>query len=441
MKKKLIALIFIVFMTVALGSLASRATSFDNIDARTAFGGASLALRRYFEANPDAAEQLMNRLSPIKENADKYRIDNGTDAPEADVETLYEKRVIGVVNVESSLNVRASSTMLSDVVAHEYRGMEIYVIGERISNSTLWYKVYINGMEGYIMGKYVVFGDEAAAFKQLVHEEYRDNTPIPEAVKWGEDFASLPDEAKQRFKNYAAEVNYVLKEAFPNAQESGSYLGMYTVLVYALENYSYLSDICDQYNLAETSSIIRNQVWTIELNRERLSHESDTSFDEFNQQMAEEAERKAREAREEAERKEREEREAAEAAERAYRASMTYQIPNFAAQYVNVLPYAWGCASLQYGADCSGFVSQVYAHFGLIDQYAANSHAYDSTTLRSLGYAVALENIQPGDMVCYNGHVAIYYGNGVIVHAPSPGKRVSFGSLYIAPIIAVRRLY
>jgi len=437
MKKKLLGfgiitiLCTIIILTVS-GSHTSRAVSFASFDARTAVSGASLALKKYLAAYPDGAQILKSKLDPIKENADQYRESNGENAPGEDVETLYEKRIIGVVTVESSLNVRASSTMLSEVVGQEYRGMELYVLGERITSSTLWYKVLVRGsIEGYVMGKYIVFDEEADAFKQLVHEEYRDNTPLPEQVKYEEaEVNSLPDSARTAFLNAAKEVNYVLKTEFNNYKDQGSYLGMYTVLIYALENYNKITDICDQYGLTETSKLIRNQVWVVELNRERLSHESDTTYDEFNQQMVEEAERKAREAKE-----------AAEAAERAYKASMAYQIPNYAAQFVNVLPYVWGGASLTYGADCSGFVSQIYAHFGLLDQASANAHAWDSYALRSVGYAVSLENIQPGDLVCYNGHVAIYYGNGVIVHAPSPGKRVSFSNLYLAPVVAVRRLY
>ena len=442
MKKILTVFVWLTLSVLAvLGGKTARAASFDSIDQKTAFGGASLALKRFFESNPDAAERLMKTLKPIKEHADEYRNENGSDAPEEDIETIYEKRVIGVVAVEAALNVRASSTMLSEVVAQEFRGMEIWVIGERLTNSALWYKVAIGETEGYIMGKYVVFGEEAEAFKQMYHEESRDNTPLPEKVKTADDIETLPDDVRQKFDEYAQQANYVLQGDFKREQEAGSYLGMYTVLVYALENYRYLSDICDQYGLSDTSTIIRQQIWAVELNRERLSHESDTSYDEFNKQMAEEAERKAREAREAAEREEKRKREEAEAEKKAYESSLTYQIPNYAAQFINIVPYVWGGASLQYGADCSGFCGQVYAHFGLIDQAGANVHAYDSTTLRSMGRPVSLENILPGDMVCYNGHVAIYYGNGVIVHAPNPGQYVSFGTMDPARVIAVRRMY
>lgn len=441
MKKKLIAFIGILFITVALGSLSSRATSFDSFDAKTALGGASLALQRYFEQNPDAAEKLSGLLTPLKENTDAYKKENGTDAPEEDEEVLYENRIIGVVAVPSALNVRADATILSEIVAKEYRGMEIYVIGEKNSGSALWYKVIKGETQGYILGKYVVFDQEAEDFKQMVHEEYRDNTELPAEVTFADDINSLPQDVKDLLQGYSAEIKYALHADFDLNKENGSMLGMYSDLIYALENYNYITDIIDQYNLSESASLINNQVWAVELNRERLSHETNTSYEEFQKQMEEEAARKAEEARKAAEEKERREREEAEAAERAYKASMVYQIPNYAASFIGITPYVWGGASLQYGADCSGFVGQVYAHFGLISQSAANSHAYDSYALRSVGRAVSLAEIQPGDLICYNGHVAIYYGNGVIVHAPSPGHYVSFGTLDTSRVIGVRRLY
>ena len=120
--------------------------------------------------------------------------------------------------------------------------------------------------------------------------------------------------------------------------------------------------------------------------------------------------------------------------------TMGEKIANYAATFIDILPYVWGGASLTKGADCSGFCGQIYAHFGYIDQVSANAHAYDSLRFRGVGKAVDLANILPGDLVCYQGHVAIYYGNGMVVHEPSVGKKACFGPLYMAPILTVRRL-
>ena len=63
-------------------------------------------------------------------------------------------------------------------------------------------------------------------------------------------------------------------------------------------------------------------------------------------------------------------------------------------------PYVYGGTSLTNGTDCSGFVMSVYAHFGV-------SLPHSSSALRSVGYGVSTSNMQPGDIVCYSGHVAI----------------------------------
>jgi len=116
-------------------------------------------------------------------------------------------------------------------------------------------------------------------------------------------------------------------------------------------------------------------------------------------------------------------------------------IVDYALQFVGWLPYVWGGSSLETGCDCSGFCAQIYAHFGLLDQSKANTHDYDSYGLRSVGYEVAQSEMQPGDLVCYQGHVAIYIGNGQIVHEPSEGKMCEIGSVNVLTILTVRRLY
>lgn len=110
-------------------------------------------------------------------------------------------------------------------------------------------------------------------------------------------------------------------------------------------------------------------------------------------------------------------------------------VVSYAMQFVGN-PYVWGGNSLTDGCDCSGFVVQVYAHFGI-----NLSGARNSSSLRSVGQAVSYNNIQPGDIVCYAGHVAIYAGGGTIVEAQSSKTGITANrSVTCKPILAIRRV-
>ncbi|MCR5098239.1 MAG: C40 family peptidase [Lachnospiraceae bacterium] len=99
-------------------------------------------------------------------------------------------------------------------------------------------------------------------------------------------------------------------------------------------------------------------------------------------------------------------------------------------------PYVWGGNSLTSGCDCSGFVVQVYANFGINLSASRNSAA-----LRYVGNAVSINNVQPGDIVCYPGHVGIYAGGGTIVEAQSSRAGITNNrSIYCHDILAIRRV-
>ena len=107
-------------------------------------------------------------------------------------------------------------------------------------------------------------------------------------------------------------------------------------------------------------------------------------------------------------------------------------IANFACRYVGN-PYVAGGTSLTNGADCSGFTFAIYKEFGI-------SLPRTSTAQRGAGREVSLSDAQPGDIVCYAGHVAIYIGGGRIVHASTPSTGIKYGNVNYKPIITVRRI-
>jgi cell wall-associated NlpC family hydrolase len=105
-------------------------------------------------------------------------------------------------------------------------------------------------------------------------------------------------------------------------------------------------------------------------------------------------------------------------------------VANFALQFVGN-PYVYGGSSLTNGTDCSGFVMSVYSNFGV-------GLPHSSGAQRGCGYGVSVGEAQPGDIMCYSGHVGIYIGNGQMVHASTSRTGIIVSG--IGSPIAVRRI-
>lgn len=107
------------------------------------------------------------------------------------------------------------------------------------------------------------------------------------------------------------------------------------------------------------------------------------------------------------------------------------QIVKYAEKFLGT-PYTWGGTSPDTGFDCSGFTQYVYSNFGIdLDR--------TSSAQRRQGEAVDEDDIMLGDLVCYSGHVAIYVGNGQVIHSPQEGEVVKISNMHMMSIITIRR--
>ena len=401
--------------------------------------GASKALAKFYDSNYNAEERLSTVVTPFyNENADPDEIlrkrtsyIKHDDSPVGRDGTVvdFDEPKIGMICAEAVLNVRSEPDREAPVLVQYPRRSEVYVVGRTVAGGEGWYKILDGDTVGYVLSEYVVFDEQKEEYLSFFERRIQ-YANLPEQFVPGDELDSLRKEDAEKFSYYAEQVNCGLKYDYPAQAAAGSQLDIYSVLVYIIENYQHIVDIADKYHLVRTYLLASIDMDSVAAVKERLLlNAGKTDDDCISEILAIQAEK----ARQDAERI------AQEKAQAEYNYAVS--IANYAASFIGILRYVWGGASLVDGADCSGFAAQVYAHFGLLDQGMANIHGYDSERLRSVGYAVNLKDIRPGDLVCYPGHVAIYFGDGVVVHAPSVGKRVSYGYLYMRNIITVRRLF
>ncbi|MBP3451223.1 MAG: C40 family peptidase [Agathobacter sp.] len=294
---------------------------------------------------------------------------------------------IAIANVNEYLNIRAEANAEAEVLG------KLYVKGAATVLETLdgWYKVTSGSVTGYVSADYVIVGDEATC-----------------------------KAASQRIATVNTDTLRLRKEA---TTESG---------INALLSIGNKVTVLDEsipgwYKVQYKSS-------TGYVSAEFVSVETVYSYAES---KAEEA------ARKEAEAAERRRQEAAKKNNNKTSSNKKYNAPagvsgqsvvDYAVQFVGN-PYVWGGTSLTKGADCSGFVMKIYEAYGV-------SLPHSSYKMRSVGYSVSASDVQPGDIICYSGHVAIYIGDGKIVHASNKkdGIKITNNWRY-KKVLAIRRIF
>ena len=308
----------------------------------------------------------------------------------------FKKLVIARVN--DYVNVRDLPSEESNIVGKLYNKS----VGNFIEEENGWYKIKSGSVEGYVKGEYCVTGDEAV------------------------------DYAKEVGTRIATVTTTTLKvREQPGLEET--VLGLVPI-----EDELIVTEELDGWvkvNIEEGDGYVSNEYVT--LSTEFVKAES---IEEERARL--EKEEAARRAAQEAANKKMASNKASSSSQTTD-GGKTYQNPTgssgsdvvkFAMQFVGN-PYVYGGTSLTNGADCSGFVMSVYNNFGV-------SLPHSSAADRNVGAAVnGIENAQPGDIVCYSGHVGIYAGNGQLVHASTSKTGIIVSSATYRPILSIRRIF
>lgn len=328
---------------------------------------------------------------------------NQEDLPEVAVEEEKEPseeetfKNLVIADVNNYVNVRNMPSEEGEIVGKLYDDS----VGNFISEENGWYQIQSGSVTGYVKGEFCVTGEEAVEL------------------------------AKQVGTRIAKVTTTTLKVRTEPSLDA-PVLGLVPI-----DDELVVTDDTDGWVKVDVEEGFG---W--------VSMDYVTLHTEFVQAESKEEE-EARLAKEEAERKKAREAAAAKAASEAGSSSssaitatvsgegseMGKAVAEYALQFVGN-PYVYGGTSLTNGTDCSGFVMSVYANFGV-------SLPHSSSADRSQGSAVegGLENAQPGDLICYSGHVALYIGDGQIVHASTAKTGIIVSSASYKKVLAVRRIF
>ncbi len=380
----------LVFSTFGMSAEASNASDSSVLPG----GGVSLAL-----SNGNKLEEVTNDVPtmPIESIIEWFQVEEQAES-EPTEEDLFRNLVIA--QVTNYVNVRSLPSEEGEILGKLYNNS----VGTFISEENGWYQISSGSVTGYVKGEFCVTGEDAVELAKRVGK---------------------------RIATVTTQTLFVRTEPSTEC----SILGM-------------VPEADDLIVLEETEGWVKVDVeegigWVstdyVSLHSEFVQAESK---EEEERRLAKEEEERqkarAAAAQKAAESQQNAQNSAPAQNTQSYSVSggseMGQAVAEYGLQFVGY-PYVYGGSSLTNGTDCSGFVMSVYANFGV-------SLPHSSAADRSQGYGVdGLENAQPGDIVCYSGHVGIYIGNGQIVHASNERTGIIVSNANYRNILAIRRIF
>lgn len=366
------------------------------------FGTRAVTPQQKIEAAPTAVEQAeiseLDVEMKMESSATEETTEEATEATEA-TEAVPEEPTCQypewqdsvVANIEGSLRVRAEASTDAEIVGKLYP----YAVATIVERGDAWTKIESGSVSGYVANEFLLFGDDAGAY---ITENYKycATVEVPAlnvrqdastesecigSVTGGQELDILGETDEWVQMQYSEDtVGYVAKE-FVNVGWN------YPTAMTLEEEQEMIQAALAKQAAAQTtrSSSSSSEIATLP--------PVNTSAEGL---------------------------------------ALGQQIASYACQFVGN-PYVYGGSSLTNGTDCSGFTMAVYAQFGY-------SLSHSSGVQMGQGTPVSLDAVQPGDIICYSGHVGLYIGGGQIVHASTESTGIIISNMYYTSPIGARRI-
>ena len=332
-------------------------------------------------------------------------------------EKEFSKLVIARVN--DYVNIRSIPSEEGEILGKLYDKS----VGDFIEEEDGWYKIKSGTVTGYVKGEYCVTGEEAIALAKEVGTRVATVTTTTLKVRESEGMNApvlglVPiDEELSVVEELDGWVKVDIEEGY--GYVSSEYVSLRTDFVKAESKEEEEARLAKEEEAKkaakEAAKKAEEKVAKDRADKEKAEKEKAQKNGQETQQQAEAAPAPA-------------------PAPTSGGSDLGNAVVDYAMQFVGN-PYVYGGTSLTNGADCSGCVMSVYKNFGV-------SLPHSSSADRSQGYDVGgLANAQPGDLVCYSGHVGIYAGNGQIVHASTSKTGIIVSNANYRNVLAVRRIF